>query len=126
MTRKDTTMTTNITQLRVQSFDVPDEAVPIAGFARLDIIRLGETSATRATFQPGFRWTDHVRPNAGTDLCQVHHVGYVVAGRAGLRTADGTERELSAGDAFDLPPGHDLWVIGDEPYVAVDFPQPES
>jgi len=119
-------MTTNTSQLRVQSFDVPDEAVPVDPVARVDIIRLGQFTANRATFHPGFHWTEHMRPRAGTDLCQIRHTGYVVSGRAGLRSADGTEHELSAGDAFDIPAGHDLWVIGDEPYVAVDFTPPDA
>ena len=71
--------------------------------------------------QPGFRWTEHAKPAVGTDLCMVRHTGYVVSGRAIIRMADGTEREVVAGDAFDVPPGHDMWVIGEEPYVAVDF-----
>jgi quercetin dioxygenase-like cupin family protein len=114
-------MTTNTAQLQAKSFDVPDEAFPVGGLARVETVHLGETKANRVTFQPGFRWSEHVRPVAGTDLCQIRHIGYVVSGRSGIRMADGTERELAPGDAFDVPPGHDAWVIGDEPYVAVDF-----
>jgi quercetin dioxygenase-like cupin family protein len=114
-------MTTKTSQPRVQSFDTPDEAVPLAAAARADVIRLGDVTANRVTFQPGFHWAEHVGPSAGTDLCPIRHTGYVVSGRARLRTADGTERELGPGDAFDIPAGHDLWVSGDEPYVAVDF-----
>ena len=118
-------MAAKTSQLRVQSFDVPDEAVPVAAVARLDIIRLGEVTANRVTFLPGFRLADHIRSITGTDLCPMRHTGYAVSGRAGLRMADGTERELGAGDAFDIPPDHDMWTIGDEPYVAVDFDQPQ-
>jgi quercetin dioxygenase-like cupin family protein len=119
-------MAATTSQLRVQSFDVPDEVFPVAAVARLDIIRLGEVTANRVTFQPGFRLTDHIRAITGTDLCPMRHTGYVVSGRAGLRLADGTERELGAGDAFDIPPGHDMWTIGAEPWVAVDFDQPQT
>jgi quercetin dioxygenase-like cupin family protein len=119
-------MATTTSQLRVQSFDVPDEAVPVAAVARLDIIRLGDVTANRVTFQPGFRLADHIRSITGTDLCPMRHTGYVVCGRAGLQMADGTERELRAGDAFDIPPGHDMWTMGDEPYIAVDFDQPQK
>ncbi len=114
-------MTTTTAQLQAKSFDVPDEAIPLGGVARVETVRLGAVTANRVTFEPGFRWSEHVRPAAGTDLCEVPHTGYVVSGRSVIRMADGTERELAAGDVFDVPPGHDAWVIGDEPYVAVDF-----
>lgn len=115
------TPTTTTAQLQAKSFDVPDESFPVGGVARVEIVHLGATTANRVTFQPGFRWSEHAKPAVGTDLCMASHTGYVVSGRAGIRMADGTEREVAAGDAFDVPPGHDMWVIGDEPYVAVDF-----
>jgi quercetin dioxygenase-like cupin family protein len=114
-------MTTATMALQARSFDVPDESAPIGSLAQVETIQLAGTTANRVTFRPGFRWTEHARPIAGTELCEVRHTGYVVSGRSGIRLADGTERELSAGDVFDIPPGHDMWVIGDEPYVAVDF-----
>ena len=114
-------MTTNTRQLQAKSFDIPDEAFPVGNVARVEIVHLGDITANRATMQPGFRWTEHVKPVVGTDLCQIRHTGYVVSGRAGVRMADGTEREVATGDAFDVPPGHDMWVIGDEPYISVDF-----
>ncbi len=119
-------MVTKSAQLQAKSFDVPDEAFPVGGVARVEIVHLGTTTANRVTFQPGFRWSEHVRPTAGTDLCEIPHTGYVVSGRIGVRMADGVERELAAGDAFAIPPGHDVWVIGDEPYVAVDFSAAED
>lgn len=116
-------MTTSATtrQLQAKSFDVPDETRAMGSKGQLQVIHLDGSMAARATFQPGFHWTEHVKPLAGTDLCQVRHVGYVVSGRAIVRMADGQERELAAGDAFDVPPDHDAWVIGDEPYITVDF-----
>ena len=119
-------MTTQTAQLGVKSFDIPDESFPVGDLARVEIVRLGGTTAHRATFQPGFHWAAHVKPIVGTDLCEVPHVGYVLSGRIGVRMADGTERELGAGDAFDMPAGHDIWVLGDEPYVAVDFAPAEA
>lgn len=98
----------------------------MGGFARVEIVHLGETTANRVTFQPGFRWSEHARPIVGTALCEIPHTGYVVSGRVGVRMADGTERELAAGDAFAMPPGHDVWVLGQEPYVAVDFGPTEN
>jgi quercetin dioxygenase-like cupin family protein len=114
-------MTVKTTQLHAKSFDVPDDSRSVGGLARLETVHLGDTEAHRATFQPGLRWTEHVKPLVGTDLCEIQHVGYVVSGRVGVRMADGTERELGPGDAFNVGPGHDMWVIGDEPYIAVDF-----
>jgi quercetin dioxygenase-like cupin family protein len=119
-------MATTTPQLQAKSFDVPDEAFPVGGLARVETVHLGETTANRVTFQPGFRWSEHVKPTAGTDLCEIPHTGYVVSGRSVVRMADGTERELTAGDAFAVPPGHDAWVVGDEPYVAVDFSPAEG
>ncbi|MHB8578122.1 MAG: hypothetical protein ACYDCQ_22660 [Dehalococcoidia bacterium] len=114
-------MTTTTAPLHARSLDVPDETIQMGGIGRIEVVHLGATTAGRATFQPGFRWTKHVKPTAGADLCPIPHTGYVVSGRSGIRMADGTERELVAGDAFDIPAGHDAWVIGDEPYVAIDF-----
>ena len=114
-------MTTMTTPTLAKSFDVPDQTFPMGSIARVEVIQLGETVANRVTFQPGFHWTEHAKPTAGTDLCMIPHTGYVVSGRAGIRMADGTEREVAAGDAFAIPAGHDTWVIGDAPYVAVDF-----
>lgn len=114
-------MTIATTQPQAKTFDVPDEAFPVGNVARVEIVHLGEITANRATMQPGFRWTEHVRPVVGTDLCQVRHTGYVVSGRARVLMADGTEREVGAGDVFDVPAGHDMWVVGDEPYISVDF-----
>ncbi len=114
-------MTTMTTRLQAKSADVPDETRPFGSKGRLELVRLGDAMGVRATFQPGFRWTEHVKPIASTDLCQVRHVGYVVSGRSMIRMEDGAERELAAGDFYDVPPGHDSWVLGDEPYVSIDF-----
>jgi len=88
---------------------------------KLEIANIGSTMVGRATFQPGWRWSESVKPIAGTDSCQVPHQGYVVSGRLGIKMDDGTEFEVGAGDAYDIPPGHDGWVIGDDNYVGVDF-----
>lgn len=112
---------TTTTRLQAKSGDVPDETRAMGSKGRLEVVKLEGATAVRATFQPGFHWTEHVKPIVGTDLCQVHHVGYVISGRSMIRMADGAERELVAGDFFDVPPGHDAWVVGDEPYVTVDF-----
>jgi quercetin dioxygenase-like cupin family protein len=88
---------------------------------KLEISTVGKTMVGRATFQPGWRWSESVKPIVGGDSCQVPHNGYVFTGRLGIKMDDGTEFEVGAGDAYDIPPGHDGWVIGNENYVGVDF-----
>ena len=71
-------------------------------------------------FEPGWHWKEHVQPIAGTSLCQYHHVGICMSGRLGSRLEDGTTSEIGPGQVFEIPPGHDGWVIGDETFVAYD------
>lgn len=108
-------------RVNVRSLDDPDETRPTADKGRVEIVRLGEITVGRSTFEPGWRWTEHVRPIAGTDLCQATHTGYVISGRMVVRLADGSETEVGPGDAIAIPAGHDAWVIGEEPCVTVDF-----
>jgi class 3 adenylate cyclase/quercetin dioxygenase-like cupin family protein len=82
-------------------------------------VKVGELVVGRLVLEPGWRWSEHVRPIAGTTSCQFHHVGFVLSGAMDGRMDDGTEFEVRPGDIFDVPPGHDNWVIGDEPMVAV-------
>lgn len=114
-------MTTQTGQIQAKSFDVPDQTRDMAGWGRLEIVDMGRWTAVRGTMKPGFHWTEHARPVVGTDLCQAHHMGYVLSGGFRARLADGTERDYSAGDVFDVPPGHDMWVLGDEPYTCIEF-----
>jgi ketosteroid isomerase-like protein len=72
------------------------------------------------SFEPGWRWSEDVKPLAGTDTCQVHHLVYMLAGSMGIRLEDGTESQINAGDLADIPPGHDAWVIGDKTCVTLD------
>ena len=74
-----------------------------------------------ATFQPGWRWSNDVRPIAGTELCQAHHKGYLVSGRLHAEMPDGSSIDAGPGDVFEIPPGHDGWVVGDEPCVMLDW-----
>lgn len=73
----------------------------------------------RARYEPGWKWSEHVAPLAGTGSCQVEHVGMVMSGRVMVAMDDGLRIELGPGDLFYIPPGHDSWVVGDEPYVAI-------
>jgi hypothetical protein len=77
----------------------------------------------RARFQPGWRWSNDVKPIAGTDRCMVLHEGYCVSGSAIIQAEDGTETRIGPGDGYVIQPGHDAWVVGDEPWVTVDFSQ---
>lgn len=107
-------------QLRRKRFDRPDEVRTLEK-GRIEIVELGELAVGRAVFQPGWRWSEHVRPIVGGDSCQVHHIGYVVSGRIHVEMNDGASIELTGGDTFEVPPGHDAWVVGDEPWVSVDY-----
>jgi quercetin dioxygenase-like cupin family protein len=86
---------------------------------RFETYKLGPMTLGRATYEPGWRWSEHVGPATGESSCPVEHVGLVLAGRAAVRMDDGTEKVMKAGDFFHVPPGHDSWVVGDEPYVSL-------
>jgi quercetin dioxygenase-like cupin family protein len=102
----------------LKTFDSPDE-VRAFEKGRLELLRLGPMVIGRATYEPGWKWSQHVGPTAGTPLCEIEHVGFVITGRAAVRMRDGTERVLEAGTAFYVPPGHDSWVVGEERYVSI-------
>ena len=107
-------------QTEHKSFDARDE---VRGFssARGEIVNVGGGGVGKYTLQPGWRWAEHVKPVAGTELCEVPHFQYHVSGRIGVRMGDGTEFEVGHGEVSVLPPGHDAWVVGDEPVVLVDW-----
>ena len=88
---------------------------------RIEVVELDDTVVGRMTYEPGWRWSVDVRPIAGTDTCQYHHVGMALSGVLRVQMPDGTELEIGPGDVFEIPPGHDAWVVGDEPWVSVDF-----
>lgn len=107
--------------LIVKSFDVPDDVWSLPGGARMELVRVGGLTLGRGTAKPGWRWSEHVKPTAGTEWCELAHVGVILSGTEVVRMADGTEFELKAGDAFSVGPGHDAWIVGDEPCVSLDF-----
>jgi quercetin dioxygenase-like cupin family protein len=86
---------------------------------RFETYVIGPMTLGRATYEPGWRWSEHVGAASGESSCPVEHVGLVLEGQAAVRMDDGTERVMSAGDFFHVPPGHDSWVVGDEPYVSL-------
>jgi len=108
-----------VARLQAKPLDNPDE-VRSTQFGRVDIYNLDDLVIGRMVFEPGWHWMEHVRPIAGTSLCQYHHVGVCISGRLGNRLEDGTTIEIGPGMVFDIPPGHDGWVVGDEPFVAYD------
>ena len=107
-------------QLRRKRFDRPDEVRTVER-GRIDLVELGELVVGRAVFEPGWRWSEHVKPIVGTESCQVHHLGYVISGHLHVEMDDGASIELRGGDTFEVPPGHDAWVVGDEPWESVDY-----
>ena len=103
-----------------RSLRTPDERVTYPlGFT--DEAHLGETVVGRSVHEPGWRWSHHIRPIAGTPSCQVHHVGVVMAGRLAVRVEGGPEVILETDDVYDSPPGHDSWVAGDEPLELLEW-----
>src|SRR3954466_11028622 len=89
--------------------------------ARARIVSLDEASVGYAVWEPGWHWAVDLAPIAGTASCQFNHLGYAISGRLGVRTDDGGELEVGGGSVYEIPPGHDAWVIGDEPFVTVEW-----
>ena len=102
----------------LRRFDTPDET-RTSERGRLDLVRIARTTLGRARYEPGWKWSEHVAPVAGTRSCQVAHLGLVLEGRMMVRMDDGEEFELKSGDIFQIAPGHDSWVLGDRPYVSL-------
>jgi quercetin dioxygenase-like cupin family protein len=103
-----------------KSLDDPDESRPIEK-GTVDVVKLDAGSVMRTTFEPGWRWSECVKPVVGGDSCQIDHFGYCISGGLHVVMNDGEEFDVSQGDAIHIPPGHDAWVVGDQPYVGVDF-----
>ncbi|WP_030154952.1 cupin domain-containing protein [Streptomyces sp. NRRL S-244] len=105
-----------------KNFDKPDETRPFEdGMGRLDLFNTEGGAVGRAVFEPGWRWSQHIKPLAGTDSCQSAHTGYVVSGRMVIAMDDGEQGEIGPGDFIRIAPGHDAWVVGDEPCIALDW-----
>jgi len=108
--------------IQSRNFDSPDETRS-PDKTQVDVVRMGNTSAARFAFEPGWRWSECIKPVAGTDSCQARHVGVVASGRLAVRHDDGTELELGPGEAYIIEPGHDAWVVGDDGFVGYEFEQ---
>jgi hypothetical protein len=106
--------------LQVGNFDTPDET-RAPDKTKVDIVRLGGTSASRMSLQPGWRWSECIKPVVGGDRCQLHHVGVIQSGTMHIAHDDGSEQDIGPGQAYAIEPGHDAWVVGDEPVVGFEF-----
>ena len=106
--------------LEHREFRAPDEIRPF-DHGRLELLHVGPMDIGRLVLQPGWRWSNDVKPIANTDLCEAPHFQYHVAGVLRIRMADGSEFEARPGDVTSLPSGHDAWVVGDEDVVVVDW-----
>jgi quercetin dioxygenase-like cupin family protein len=105
-----------------KSLDTPEETRPFeGGMGQVELVNLEGGAVGRGTFQPGWRWSEHVKPIAKTDSCQAAHVGYVVSGCMKVVMDDGEEMEFGPGDFAVMNPGHDAWVTGNEPCIVIDW-----
>jgi len=107
-------------QTEHRTFAEPDETRTFEN-GHVDILRIGGSDIGRLVLAPGWRWSEHVKPIAGTDLCEAPHFQYHVAGTLRIQMADGTEFDAHPGDVTSLPSGHDAWVVGDDEVVVIDW-----
>ena len=87
----------------------------------IEVVEMDDNVVGRMTYEPGWRWSADIKPVAGGEACQFHHLGFTVSGRLRVQMSDGAELETGPNEVFEFPPGHDAWVVGDEPWVAIDF-----
>jgi class 3 adenylate cyclase len=105
---------------QAKSFDHPDETIRLEKVVQ-QLVNLGDLTVAHRVFEPGWRWTTHMRPRVGGELCQARHVGIILSGRLGVMFPDGTKFEIGPNEVYDIPPNHDGYVIGDEPMVQVEW-----
>jgi class 3 adenylate cyclase len=103
-----------------KSLQEPDDTIRMKG-VDVEVVDIGDLTVGRAIHQPGWRWSTHIQPMVGGEWCQVRHVGVVLSGRLGITLEDGTSFELEEDDVYDVPPGHDGYVIGHEPVVMIEW-----
>lgn len=109
----------SVTSFQVKSHSSPDE-VRAPDKTRVEVVHLEGYTIGRFTFQPGWRWAECIKPVVKTEQCQVSHVGHAVSGQLKVRMKDGAEKTIAAGESYTIPPGHDAWVEGDQPFVAIE------
>jgi len=108
-------------EVEVKNFDSPDETRPFEGKGQAEVVQVAGRPVAKGTFEPGWKWSVNLKPIAGTDSCQVSHLGYCVSGRMKIYMDDGSEAEIGPGEVAAIPPGHDAEVTGDEACVLLDF-----
>ena len=111
--------------VEARDFSAPDET-RAPDKTKVDIVRMGGTSASRMSMQPGWRWSECIKPVVHTESCQVAHVGHAVSGRIKIRMNDGSETTIVPGMSYTIPPRHDAWVEGNEPFVCVEVMSAEQ
>ena len=109
-----------MSKAELKTFTNPDEIRPFE-HGRAELVEIGGSQIGRLVLQPGWRWSEDVKPIAGTEWCEAPHFQYHLAGTLRIKMSDGTEFDAVAGDVTALPQGHDAWVVGDEPVVVVDW-----
>ena len=102
------------------SLDTPQETRKFP-LGQAQLVTVGGSTVGRFTFEPGWRWSTSVKPIVGTDLCQNHHVGYALAGTMHVVDAGGVGTEIGAGEAYNIAPGHDAWIVGEDIFVGLEF-----
>jgi hypothetical protein len=108
-----------VTEFKVKSHESPDE-VRTPGKTRVEVVQLEGYTIGRLQFEPGWRWSECIKPVAKTDYCQLSHVGHAFSGSIKVKMKDGTEKVIRPGESYTIPPGHDAWVEGNEPFVAIE------
>jgi mannose-6-phosphate isomerase-like protein (cupin superfamily) len=106
--------------LEKKNFNTPDQG-GTPPKAKTQIVEIGGTKVGRVEFQPGWKWSVDFAPGMGTSTCPMHHFGYIESGTLHIKMDDGQEMDVTGGDVVDIPPGHDAWVVGNEPAILVDF-----
>jgi hypothetical protein len=107
--------------VEVKSVNTPDETRTFADKGEGGVINISGHPVLYGTFQPGWRWSEHVKPIVGTEKCEATHLLYCFSGRMKIVHDDGTEAEIGPGDVAAIEPGHDAWIVGDEPFTSIDF-----
>lgn len=109
-----------MTAMTMKNIAQPDEIRNLPK-TKVEVVTLDDITVMRATFQPGWKWSECVKPTVGTQSCQVPHINFIISGQMAVLMDDGTEKAMGPGDVANIPPGHDAWVVGSEPCVAIDF-----
>jgi len=105
--------------MQKKSYNTPDKTMAPPK-TKIEIVNVDGGTIARSTFEPGWKWSEHIKSTADTKTCQIHHLLSVISGRLKVVMDDGTEMEISPGDVADIPAGHDAWVVGDEPVIGID------